>query len=164
MRPESIKKTALIHCFVPVTLGCVRSLSPACRSAGTRAVSESPHRGVAVCTRPQNARSHTSDIGFRAILALASACWSLRSSPAPLQLREPNPSPWRRAHVGAVEHSALHRRRHSASHEAVEPVVVETIDAEFPLIDGSSAALRFHPVLAREVLGDQLVIRRCAIR
>ncbi len=134
------------------------SSSPVSRSTGTRGAVGSPRRGFAGCRQPRSAHSRTSGIECLAAPVHVSAWSPFRSSPsASLQLREAKASPRGRPDVGAVEDGAVHRRRDGAADRAIEPVVVEAINAEFPLIDRPAATLRLHAVLAGEMLGEELV-------
>ena len=88
-------------------------------------------------------------------------CRRLRCSSAKLTLSR---FIWPELPPVSVQDRALNRTGHGASHKTIKPVVVCTLGANLPFVDGSAAPFGFDAVFGRQMLRQQAMSIRIVCR
>jgi hypothetical protein len=62
------------------------------------------------------------------------------------------------SHLRSRQHCSLNRRSDGGTNQAIEPMIVAAFRTLLPFLHRSPAAFRFHPVLGRQVLGEEAML------
>jgi len=109
--------------------------------------------------RPADADTRTWGRSSRVVRQASRYQAAAYSSSFPLDLRQSQPRSSRLApDVRAKQHRPLHRRRHGVADRAVQPMVVQTRCAQFPLIQFPPAPRGLHAILGREMFREQTMV------